>query len=73
MKPAHRRNSSVVLPVPVVPTTTWCDRILAYGMLATGPAGWPTARITAPGTRSPLRVVSGTAPGAAILARALRA
>ncbi|HEX6528043.1 MAG TPA: hypothetical protein VF070_49675 [Streptosporangiaceae bacterium] len=28
MNPAHRRSSSVVLPVPVVPMTTWCERSL---------------------------------------------
>ncbi len=41
-------------------------------MLAVARAGWPTVLITAPVTRRPPRVVSGTAPGAAILARALR-
>jgi hypothetical protein len=67
------RSTRVVFPVPVVPITTWCERIRAQGRPAICRAGWPTTLITAPATRSPRRVVSGTAPGAAIRARALRA
>jgi hypothetical protein len=29
MNPAHNRSSRVVLPVPVVPITTWCERSLS--------------------------------------------
>jgi hypothetical protein len=42
-------------------------------MVAICRAGCPAALITAPATRSPLRVVSAIAPGAAIRARAVRA
>src|ERR1700735_3189796 len=41
-------------------------------MLAACRAGWPTARMTAPATTLPSWLVSGTDPGAAIRARALR-
>jgi hypothetical protein len=62
----------VVLPVPVVPMTTWWERSRRYGIAASGGAGWPAARITAPATMAPPRDSSGTAPGAAIRARAVR-
>src|SRR5579875_2791716 len=44
----------------------------SYGITAIALAGWPTDLITAPTTRDPFFVVSGTDPGAEILARALR-
>ena len=62
----------MVFPVPVVPITTWCERSRAYGRAGDRRRRCRTARIVAPATTSPLRLVSGTAPGAAIRARALR-
>ena len=72
MNPAHSLSNRVVFPVPVVPITTWWERSRAYGRAAMARAGCRTARIVPPTTTSPLRRVSGTAPGAAIRARALR-
>ena len=72
MNPAHSRSSRVVFPVPVVPITTWCERSRGYGMPASGradgrpPGSWPRPRRCRSGT------VSGTEPGAAIRARAVR-
>ena len=72
MNPAHSLSSSVVFPVPVVPSTTWCERSLGYGMTASGRAGCRTVLIVAPATTLPSRESSGTEPGAAIRARAVR-
>ena len=72
MNPAHSLSSRVVFPVPVVPSTTWCERRRGYGTTASGRAGWRTALIVAPATTLPSRASSGTEPGAAIRARAVR-
>jgi hypothetical protein len=72
MNAAQSRKSRVVLPVPGMPTMSWCDRSRSYPIAASRPARWPTVLITDPTTiRSP-RMVSGTEPGAAILALAER-
>ena len=60
------------MPVPVVPSTTWCERSRGYGRTASGRAGWRTARIVAPATTLPSRSSNGTEPGAVIRARAVR-
>ena len=60
------------MPVPVVPMTTWCERSRGYGSTATGRARCRTARMVAPATTPPLRARSGTEPGAAIRAWAVR-
>ena len=72
MNPAHNLSSRVVLPVPVVPSTTWCERSRGYGRTASGRAGWRTVRIVAPATTLPSRSSNGTEPGAVIRARAVR-
>ena len=70
--PAISRTSVVVLPEPVVPTTSKWEHSAANGISSTGRGLLPTDRITAPSTGSPRGDSSGTPPGARTRSDAVR-
>ena len=72
-QPAHSRIIRFVFPDPVAPTMTMCRAHDDAGRASTGFHLWPMARMVPPTGMFPPRASSGTAPGALVRPRAVRA
>ena len=72
-QPAHNRIIKFVFPLPVAPTMTMCRAQDAAGTVSTGFHLWPIARMVPPTGICPPLASSGTAPGALVRPRAVRA